>query len=223
MGGLLGGLIKGVGRIAAPLIGKAGTWLGRQTGIVKAAGKVITKVATNPVGGAVIAGGAVAGATAVINRARGGQSSEAIIRQMYAEHGNNNPDPGTVALWSRQLDAGEITLDQIRAQLTQAYGPQQTTLGGGGGLMLGQFPLVVEPEAATSLRCPKGYSLADFGDGPACYPTKVLVALGVRRASRRGGGITGREIAAARKVQRFGQGLFVNKQPKVKLRKGRGR
>ena len=70
----------------------------------------------------------------------------------------------------------------------------------------------------------KGYVIVDVGEGKKIQMLKkVAVAMGLRKATRRGGGITAREIKSARKVQRVITALTVKREPRVKISKGKKR
>lgn len=98
-------------------------------------------------------------------------------------------------------------------------------IGGGGSTEIGGLPLIVGAEEVQVLRAPPGYVLiTDPGSGEQVAMLKeVAYALKLRKRPTRGGGITAREIRAARRVQSVISSLTVNRQPKFKLKRGRRR
>lgn len=223
IGAALGGLAsRAVGWGVRQIRGEAGRVAKRAVSAVvgggAAVGRQAGKIARSPAGSvAITVGTGVAVERATRGRGAGGSVREQ-VEQTYADFGVP-VDANGASYWTAEISAGRATLTDLQNALVAIGGVAQgggMAMGGGGAF--GQ--LVVAPEQYTGMRCPPGYSLYDFGDGPACYPTKVLRALGLKKARARGG-ITAREVQAAKKVQRFGSKLFVNKVPKTKLRKGR--
>lgn len=86
----------------------------------------------------------------------------------------------------------------------------------------GGIAITAQPESYTAYRAPKGYSIVTLPNGmKTAVLTKVAVALGLKKASSRGGGITAREVKAARRVQAFVMGMTTARKPKMQLKKGK--
>lgn len=223
----LPGLGAFLGGAAAKLGRKAVTWGVRRIGAgnVRRIGKVVGgagRVVKSPGGQVVIGTGGAAVGGHVAKRRQ--MSKEAVVQEAFMNIHGREPTRSEYGHFLGVLNKhGEDAMLQQIAALPGAQGGG----GGGGAIGGGGFGgggfsdlLMADPEAYEAMRCPPGYVLVDLGDGPVCMNREVAYALGIRKRARRGG-ITAREVAAAKKVQRFGQGLFVNKAPRTKLKKGR--
>lgn len=86
----------------------------------------------------------------------------------------------------------------------------------------GGMQIIAQPQQVTALRAPKGYVIVTDSTGrKVAMLAKVAYALGLRKRPSRGGGITAREIASARRVQSVIQSLTTARKPKMPLKKGR--
>lgn len=101
------------------------------------------------------------------------------------------------------------------------YGTGGTMVPGGvgAGVLSGQLPLVTDPIQYTGLKAPKGYTLIRNGEQVVAVLSVVAYALGLKKRPRARGGISGRELEAARKVQGFITKHSVARKPKVPLKK----
>lgn len=100
-------------------------------------------------------------------------------------------------------------------------------VSGGGSSDLFGLPVIADPFSVEALRAPRGYVLVQNPDSDdpmdkVAVLKQVAYALGLKKRPQRGG-ISAREIRAARRVQSVISSLTVNRQPKFKLRKGRKR
>jgi hypothetical protein len=97
--------------------------------------------------------------------------------------------------------------------------------GGGEEMSMGGMPVpfIVEPEYRESPRAPRGYVIVqDPTTGqPIAMLKEVAYALGLRKRSRRGGGISASDIRRAKKVQRVVTALTVKREPRVRLKTGK--
>lgn len=220
LGGLLGGIGMKFGRKAVAWgIKRIGRGNARRIGEF---GRKVGRVAGSPGGQVVISGGGAVAGGHIARRRR--QAASDPITAAYHELLGRDPTAEELRGWKAELESGRVSVAQMRAFIAKhaesiGHVPEE-----GGAFMDGAGDLtgllLAEPEAYEALRCPQGYVLVDLGQGPMCMNREVAYALGIRKRPRKGG-LTGSEIRAAKKVQRFGQGLFVNKVPKVRLKKGR--
>jgi hypothetical protein len=100
-------------------------------------------------------------------------------------------------------------------------GGSLTPGGVGAGVLSGQLPLITDPIPYQGLKAPKGYTLVRNGNETVAILSVVAYALGIKKRPQKSGGISGREIAAAKRVQRVIGGLTVNRQPRMKLKAGK--
>jgi hypothetical protein len=79
------------------------------------------------------------------------------------------------------------------------------------------------PRQVSRYQAPPGYVLVSQGEGrpPVAVLAKVAYALGLKKRPQRGGGLTRREISAARHVQSVIMSLTTTRKPKLALKKGR--
>lgn len=91
-----------------------------------------------------------------------------------------------------------------------------------GSSLAGGLPIITSPQSVSTLRAPKGYVIVTDSSGrKVAVLAKVAYAMGLKKRPSRGGGITGREIRAARHVQAVIQSLTTTRKPKMPLKKGR--
>ena len=214
---LIGGLIKsGVGKAVGKAIGRAGAWVGKKIG---GAGSKVGTVLKNPVVKTGVEIGATAGAIEIIRRRSEGTAQTIMSKtDLLAAYGVEGD-----ADW--QWRAGQYTFENLKQELEKHFGPLPESQGGGGGysggMDFGGIPLITGVIEDVCYKAPRGYSIVtDPATGEkVAMLTQAARALGlVKRRTR--GGISGAEIKSARKVQRVISALTVNRQPRVKIRKG---
>jgi hypothetical protein len=84
----------------------------------------------------------------------------------------------------------------------------------------GGVPIVTSVQQATCLKAPPGYSIVTVNGQKVAMLSQVAYALGLKKRPQRGGGITRREVAAARKVQSFVMALTVARKPRLAIKRG---
>ena len=89
---------------------------------------------------------------------------------------------------------------------------------------IGGIALITDAEQVERYKAPPGYVLvrtsADPDDEPIAVLKSVAYALGLKKRPTRGG-ISAAEIRSARRVQNVIQSLTTQRQPKIKLKRGR--
>lgn len=90
---------------------------------------------------------------------------------------------------------------------------------GAAGVLSGQVPIITRPNTVSVLRAPQGYVLVKGPNGQVVAMLKpVAYALGFRKRPSRRGGISGKEVSSARKVNRLLMELTVGRKPKSALK-----
>ena len=130
------------------------------------------------------------------------------------------PDYNSFDAWLGGLLPGGVAPGTLPGGGAVPFTPGAAVVSGSAAT--GGLTITAPPQSVSVLRAPKGYVLVTLPNGSKiAMLAKVAYALGLKKRPTRGGGITGREVQAARRVQAFVMSLTTARKPKMPIKKGR--